>query len=342
MKTKILVTGGQGYIGSHTVVQLIDKGYEPIIIDNLSNSNLKVLDRIEKITGIRPSFKKVEMCNYDEMVAFFSEFNGISAAIHFAAFLQVNESVEKPLMYYNNNLNSTINLLKCMQQFDVQNVVFSSSCTVYGNPDKLPVDENAQLKPAASPYGNTKRICEEILHDASKATSIRTISLRYFNPIGAHDSALIGEVQHGVPHHLIPYVTETAFGKREVLNVFGGDYNTPDGTCIRDYIHVVDLANAHISAIERLIHMKSREKYEVFNIGTGVGYSVLDIIKAFEEANNIRINYRIAPRREGDVEAIYADTSIANKALGWKAERGLHDMMQSAWNWENSFNKNPL
>ncbi len=331
----ILVTGGIGYIGSHTVVELMNRGYTPIIIDNLVNSDIEVVDRIEKITGKRPVFEKIEMCNFDEIHSLFRKYPNIDAVIHFAALLSVNESVEKPLMYYHNNLMSTINLLQCMKEFNINNIVFSSSCTVYGEPDTLPVDEFAPIKPAMSPYGNTKKICEDVLTDTAKTSDICCILLRYFNPIGAHETALIGEFQDGTPHHLVPYITETAFGKREKLRVFGNDYNTPDGTCLRDYIHVVDVAIAHIAAIERM--MKNADKnIEVFNLGTGTGYSVLDMVKAFESATGITINYEIAPRRAGDVEAVYADTRLANKELNWKAERSLEEMMRSAWEWEKA------
>jgi UDP-glucose 4-epimerase len=332
---KILVTGGIGYIGSHTVVELMNLGHIPIIIDNLVNSDIEVLDRIEKITGKRPIFEKVEMCNFDEMHRLFEKYPDIDAVIHFAALLLVEESVEEPLIYYYNNLTSTINLLQCMAEFNINKIVFSSSCTVYGEPDNLPVDEFAPIKPAMSPYGNTKKICEDILTDTVKATDIRCIMLRYFNPIGAHETALIGEFQDGPPHHLIPYITETAFGKREKLRIFGNDYNTPDGTCLRDYIHVVDIAIAHIAAIERM--MKNTDKnIEVFNLGTGIGYSVLDMVNAFETATGIKINYEIVPRRAGDVEAVYADTHRANTELNWKAERTLEEMMRSAWKWEKA------
>jgi UDP-glucose 4-epimerase len=334
LKEKVLVTGGTGYIGSHTVVELQGLGYDVVIIDNLSNSKIDVLDSIEKITSIRPNFEKIEMCNADELRTFFSKHSNISAVIHFAAFLQVDESVREPLKYYKNNLESTINLIECMKEFQIKNLVFSSSCTVYGNPDSLPVNEFAPVKKAMSPYGNTKQMCEEIIENVSKTNAIQAITLRYFNPIGAHDSALIGEVQHGVPHHLIPYITETASGKRECLNVFGGDYNTHDGTCVRDYIHVVDIALAHISAIERLMADKNENSLEIYNIGTGIGYSVLDIIKAFENATSIKINYKIVDRRPGDVEAVYADTRLANEKLAWKASRDIENMMKTAWDWE--------
>jgi len=334
----ILVTGGIGYIGSHTVVELMNRGYNPIIIDNLVNSDIEVLDRIEKICGKRPIFEKVEMCNLDEMQQLFKKYPHIDAVIHFAALLSVNESVEEPLKYYHNNLISTINLLQCMKEFNVKHIVFSSSCTVYGEPDTLPVDEFAPIKPAMSPYGNTKKICEDILNDTTKVSDIRCILLRYFNPIGAHQTALIGEFQDGIPHHLIPYITETASGKREKLRIFGNDYNTPDGTCLRDYIHVVDIAIAHIAAIDRL--MKNKDKsIKVFNLGTGIGYSVIDIVKAFEKATGIKINYEIVPRRAGDVEAVYADTRLANKELMWKAERSLEEMMRSAWEWEKALER---
>lgn len=334
VKAKVLVTGGTGYIGSHTVVELQQLGYEVYIIDNLSNSKIDVLNQIEKITGVRPHFEKIEMCDEVQMKNYFERNAGIEAVIHFAAFLQVDESVKQPLKYYRNNLQSTVNLLECMNKYGVKNLVFSSSCTVYGNPDILPVDENAVVKKAMSPYGNTKQMCEEIIENVTKSTNINAVTLRYFNPIGAHDSSLIGEVQHGVPHHLIPYITETASGKREILNVFGGDYNTHDGTCVRDYIHVVDIAKAHISAIQRLMENKNNSALEVYNIGTGVGYSVLDIINAFEKATGIKIKYKIVDRRAGDVEAVYADTTLANKNLNWKAELGMEEMMKTAWDWE--------
>lgn len=334
MKTKILVTGGTGYIGSHTVVELQQLGYDVYIIDNLSNSKIEVLDNIEKITGIKPHFEKIEMCDEQAMIDYFNRNKNIEAVIHFAACLQVDESVRLPLKYYRNNLQSTINLLDCMKLHSISNLVFSSSCTVYGNPDNLPVNEKAPVKKAMSPYGNTKQMGEEIIENVCNTKLLNAITLRYFNPIGAHDSSLIGEVQHGVPHHLIPYITETASGKRAMLNVFGGDYNTTDGTCVRDYIHVVDIAKAHIVAIERLINKNNSENFEVYNIGTGLGYSVLDIINAFEKATGIKINYQIVDRRPGDVEAVFADTNLANNKLGWRAERDMENMMKTAWNWE--------
>jgi UDP-glucose 4-epimerase len=340
---KILVTGGTGYIGSHTVVELINAGYDVIIIDNLSNSSEDVVNRIATITGKRPAFFKIEMCNYAELEHFFAENTGIDAVIHFAAFLQVFESVKEPLKYFENNLYAQINLMQCLRKFGIKPMVFSSSCTVYGNPEKLPVTEETPIQKAASPYGNTKQIGEEILEFTAAAGHVNAISLRYFNPIGAHESALIGEVQRGIPHHLVPYITETAFGKREFLNIFGSDYNTHDGTCVRDYIHVSDVARAHIKAVEKLMAQNHADGvYQVYNIGTGEGYSVLDMVNAFMKATGITISYKLAPRRNGDVEAVYADTTKANKELNWKAGFSLQDMMRSAWEWENYNARNPL
>ena len=333
---KILVTGGTGYIGSHTVIELIKLGYEVLVIDNLSNSKAEVIDIIESITAVRPHFEKIEMCDKAALASYFSKHSDIAAVIHFAGMLQVAESVENPLKYYHNNMFSTINLLECMVAYKIKNIVFSSSCTVYGNPKQLPVTETAPVQKAMSPYGNTKQMGEEILENVAKANDLNVITLRYFNPIGAHESAKIGEIQHGVPHHLIPYITETAAGIRKQLNVFGGDYQTHDGTCVRDYIHVVDLAKAHIAAISRLLTEKNEAKLEVFNIGTGLGYSVLDIISAFEKATSIKINYQIVDRRPGDVEAVYADTTLAEQKLNWKTVLSIEDMMRSAWNWEQA------
>ena len=333
---KILVTGGTGYIGSHTVIELIKLGYEVLVIDNLSNSKAEVIDIIESITAVRPHFEKIEMCDKAALANYFSKHSDIAAVIHFAGMLQVAESVENPLKYYHNNMFSTINLLECMVAYKIKNIVFSSSCTVYGNPTQLPVTETAPVQKAMSPYGNTKQMGEEILENVAKANDINVITLRYFNPIGAHESAKIGEIQHGVPHHLIPYITETAAGIRKQLNVFGGDYQTHDGTCVRDYILVVDLAKAHIAAISRLLSQSNEAKLEVFNIGTGLGYSVLDIISAFEKATNIKINYQIVDRRPGDVEAVYADTTLAEQKLNWKTVLSIEDMMRSAWNWEQA------
>jgi UDP-glucose 4-epimerase len=334
VKQKILITGGTGYIGSHTVVELLQRDYDVYVIDNLSNSKLDVLDAIQSIAGKKPHFEKIEMCDPVAMKDYFQRHSDIKAVIHFAAVLQVAESVENPFKYYHNNLWSTTNLLDCMREFNIPALVFSSSCTVYGNPTSLPVDENAAVQKAMSPYGNTKQMGEEIIEACAKASNIRAITLRYFNPIGAHPSSLIGEVQHGVPHHLIPYITETAAGKRQQLQVFGGDYKTHDGTCVRDYIHVQDVATAHIAAIERLMSNANVPSFDVFNIGTGIGYSVLDIINAFEKAVGIKINYKIVDRRPGDVEAVFADTKKANGILQWQTKNSMEDMMRTAWDWE--------
>lgn len=336
MSKRILVTGGTGFIGSHTSIELMNQGFEPILIDNFHNSNPDVLDKIEKITGRKPIFEKVEMRNADEMENLFSKYPDIAAVIHFAAVLQVGESVENPLFYYSNNLYSTINLLNCMIKYKVDALVFSSSCTVYGNPDTLPVRENAPVKEAVSPYGNTKKICEDIIKDTARISNIKAINLRYFNPIGAHPSGLLGEVPHGVPTHLVPYLTQTAKGIRSHLNIFGSDYSTPDGTCVRDYLHVVDLAKAHIKAIERILNNKLEQSSEVYNIGTGTGFSVLQMVEAFEKATGIKINYQFAPRRDGDVEAVYADTQLAFEKLGFKTELSIEDMLRSAWEWEKT------
>lgn len=324
-----------GFIGSHTAVELINKGYQTIIADDLSNSQESVLDGIEKITGVRPAFERTDLKDKMAVREIFDKYE-IDAVIHFAASKAVGESVHKPLLYYRNNLVSLLNILDCLTENSRGgNLVFSSSCTVYGQPDRLPVTEDSPIKPAESPYGNTKQISEEIIRDAVNAHELlKAVSLRYFNPIGAHPSAEIGELPRGVPQNLIPYITQTAMGIRESLSVFGGDYDTPDGTCIRDYIHVVDLAKAHIKAIERMLGGKSAGRYEVFNIGTGAGYSVLDIIKSFERVSGVRLNYRITPRRAGDIEKIWADPSKANKALGWTAEENLDSMMSSAWAWQ--------
>ncbi|MBA3899085.1 MAG: UDP-glucose 4-epimerase GalE [Bacteroidetes bacterium] len=331
---KILVTGGTGYIGSHTVVELQQKGYQVVIIDNLSNSSVKVLSSIEEITGIKPEFEKFDLADRAKALDFFSRHKDIKAVIHFAAFKAVGESVENPLLYYRNNIFSLVNILEGMTEFEVQNLVFSSSCTVYGQPEKLPVKETTPLQPAASPYGETKQMSEKIITDTVKATNIHNISLRYFNPTGAHDSAKIGELPIGIPNNLVPFITQTGIGKRESLKVFGGDYNTPDGSCIRDYIHVVDLAKAHIISLERLLEGKSKSNNEVFNLGTGNGTSVLEAIKSFEKVSGKDLNYKIVDRRPGDIEQIYADTSFANDELGWKAERDIDNMMLTAWNWE--------
>jgi UDP-glucose 4-epimerase len=332
---KILVTGGVGYIGSHTVVELIQNGYEPVIVDNLSNSRIEVLDGIEKIAGVRPAFHKFDLRGLEELRNFFRDNTGIKAVVHFAALKAVGESVEKPLEYYSNNLISLINLLQVMREFDIANLVFSSSCTVYGQPDTLPVTEDSPVKPAVSPYGNTKQISEEIIRDTvASSSSIKAISLRYFNPIGAHPSALIGELPSGTPLNLVPFLTQTVIGIRDHLRVWGDDYDTPDGSGIRDYINVVDLAKAHVKAIERLAESKNKKPYEVFNLGTGRGLSVFEIIRGFEKATEQKVNYKVYPRRPGDIACVYADTTLANRKLGWKADTPLEDTLRSAWNWE--------
>jgi len=332
---KILVTGGTGYIGSHTAVELQNAGFEVIIVDDLSNSNIDVLDNIAKITGTRPSFEQFDLADPAKTDDFFSRNKNIDAIIHFAASKAVGESVEKPLHYYRNNLVSLINLLECQIKYGVSNIVFSSSCTVYGQPDTLPVTEQTPRKDAESPYGNTKRVNEDILNDTIHANpQLKAIALRYFNPVGAHPSALIGELPLGVPANLVPFITQTAAGLRGELKVFGDNYNTPDGSAIRDYIHVVDLAKAHVVAINRLLNNKNKSNYEVFNLGTGNGYSVLEIVKGFEKVTGIKLNYKIVARRPGDIEKIWADTSYANNELGWKAEKGLEETLSSAWEWE--------
>lgn len=335
MKEKILVTGGTGYIGSHTVVELQHSGYEVIIIDNLSNSSVEVVDSIEKVSGIRPTFEKLDCLDYEGLDALFTKHKGIKAIIHFAASKAVGESVQKPLLYYRNNLLSLINILDLMPQHHVGGIVFSSSCTVYGQPDVLPVTEQAPTKKAESPYGNTKQINEEIVCDTiASGAPITAILLRYFNPIGAHPSTLLGELPNGVPQNLIPYLTQTAMGIREKLSVFGDDYNTRDGSCIRDYINVVDLAKAHVIAIDRLLNGKQKEKVEVFNIGTGLGLSVLELIHAFERATGVKLNYQIVARRAGDIEQVWANPDFANTELGWRAKESIEDTLRSAWNWQ--------
>ena len=334
---RILVTGGTGYIGSHTVVELMQKGYDVVIVDNLSNSNEHVLDGITAIVGRRPDFEEVDCNDKAAMDAVFAKYNDIVATIHFAASKAVGESVEKPLMYYRNNIGSLITLLELMKAHGVQNIVFSSSCTVYGQPsaEHLPVDETAPIQPALSPYGNTKQINEEIIRDEAHAdNNLHAILLRYFNPIGAHPSALIGELPNGVPNNLLPFVTQTAAGLRKELKVFGNDYNTPDGSCIRDYIYVVDLAKAHVKAVERMLEKKANENVEVFNLGTGRGLSVLEIVNTFMQVTGVKIPYQIVGRREGDIEQVWANPEKANKVLGWKAETPVGDVLLSAWNWE--------
>jgi len=343
MKHQVLVTGGTGYIGSHTVVELQMEGYDVVIVDNLSNSRSEVLDGINKITGIRPAFEQFDLTDRPKTMQFFSDHPTLKAIIHFAAFKAVGESVQQPLKYYHNNLASLINLLEGMNSHGVSNFVFSSSCTVYGQPSKLPVTEDAPIQEANCPYGNTKQISEEIIRDTLTAHPlIRAISLRYFNPIGAHRSAFIGELPIGVPNNLVPFITQTAIGIRPHLRVFGADYNTPDGSCIRDYINVTDLAKAHVVAIKRLLGNRNTKSMEIFNLGTGKGSSVFEIIKTFEQTTGLKLNYQVTGRREGDVEQVWADTSLANNVLGWKAEVPLADTLLSAWEWEKYFRSNFL
>ena len=335
MKERILVTGGTGFIGSHTVVELQNSGYDVVIIDNLSNSSADVVDGIEKITGIRPDFEQLDCLDYEGLDKVFAKYGNIKSIIHFAASKAVGESVQKPLLYYRNNLVSLINLLELKPKYGVKGIVFSSSCTVYGQPDVLPVTEDAPIKVAESPYGNTKQINEEIIRDTIKSGSpIQAILLRYFNPIGAHPTAIIGEMPNGVPQNLIPFLTQTAIGIREKLSVFGDDYNTPDGSCIRDYINVVDLAKAHVVAIDRILQDKQDEQVEVFNIGTGRGLSVLELIHVFEESTGVKLNYQIVGRRAGDIEQVWANPDKANNVLGWKAESTIEDTLRSAWKWQ--------
>ena len=339
---KILVTGGTGYIGSHTVVELQKKGFDVIIVDALFNSRIEVIDAIEKITGIRPEFESFDLANQTLTDDFFARHTDIKGIIHFAAHKAVGESVEQPIKYYRNNLDSLMNILEAMNKYHVPNLVFSSSCTVYGQPDAehLPVSEKAPIKKAESPYGNTKQIAEEIILESINAyKNLNAIALRYFNPVGAHDSALIGELPLGVPNNLMPYITQTAYGIRECLKVFGNDYQTHDGTPIRDYIHIMDLAKAHVVAVERMIDEKMKKSFEVFNLGTGTGYSVLDVIGSFEKVSGVKLNYEIVGRRAGDIEKVWADPSFSNEELGWKAERQLDEMTLSAWEWEKAYRK---
>ena len=332
---KVLVTGGLGFIGSHTAVELQQRGFEVVVIDDLSNSSVDVLEGIKAITGKAPIFEKIDLKEKASVESFFEKHKDIVGVIHFAASKAVGESVEKPLLYYENNLNTLIYMLKSVLNLETSNFIFSSSCTVYGQADVMPITENAPTKPAESPYGNTKQIGEEIIKDTCKAyPKLKTISLRYFNPIGAHASAKIGELPLGVPQNLVPFITQTAAGLRKELSVFGNDYPTPDGTCIRDYIHVVDLAKAHVVALERLLDGKNASNYEIFNLGTGKGSSVLEVIQSFEKVSGKSLPYKFAPRREGDVIQAYADTTKANDVLGWKAKSTLDDAMDSAWKWE--------
>jgi UDP-glucose 4-epimerase len=336
---KVLVTGGTGYIGSHAVVELQQQGYEVVIIDNLSNSKIEVIHGIEKITGILPELEIFDLCDEGKTSDFFRNNADIDAIIHFAAFKSVGESVKEPLKYYHNNLLSSINLLNSMRDYGITNLVFSSSCTVYGQPDKLPVTEDSPLKQAESPYGNTKKMMEDIIRDATKSSNMKAILLRYFNPIGAHETAHIGELPQGIPDNLLPYITQTAVGQRDYLRVFGDDYDTPDGTPIRDYIHVVDLAKAHVVALERLINNKGKSNCEVFNLGTGNGFSVLEVIKSFERVSGLKLNYKIVDRRPGDIVKVWADTTYANVELGWKADKGIDEMTGSAWRWQQKLEK---
>lgn len=337
MKKKILVAGGTGYIGSHTTVELQNAGYEVVIIDDLSNSNMEVLDGIERITGVRPAFVKLDLKDKEGTRKALEAHPGIDGVILFAASKAVGESVQQPLKYYRNNITTLINILELMSEFGMKGIVFSSSCTVYGQPDLefLPVTENAPIKPALSPYGNTKQINEEIIQDTIHAGApFKSIILRYFNPIGAHPTAEIGELPNGVPQNLIPYLTQTAMGIRKELSVFGDDYNTPDGSCIRDYINVVDLAKAHVIAMDRMLENKSDEKVEIFNLGTGNGVSVLELINTFEKATGVKVPHKIVGRREGDIEKVWANPEKANTVLGWKAVETLEDTLKSAWNWQ--------
>lgn len=330
----VLVTGGTGYIGSHTVVELINSGFSVVVVDNLSNSSAESIDGIERITGVRPAFVEADCADYNQMATVFATYPNIDSAIHFAALKAVGESVSKPLEYYQNNIVSLINLLALMGN-QGGNIVFSSSCTVYGQPDVLPVTEQAPYKPALSPYGNTKKIAEDILCDTVYANSkLKVIALRYFNPIGAHPSAEIGELPLGKPDNLVPFITQTAAGVREKLQVFGNDYNTPDGTALRDYFHVTDLAKAHVAALKRMLEGRSQKGFETFNVGAGNPVSVLDIIKSFEKVSGVKLNYELVGRREGDIEKVWADTTVAQRELGWKVESSLDEALLSAWKWE--------
>lgn len=336
MKQTILVTGGTGFIGSHTTVELQQAGYDVVIVDNLSNSNAEVVNGIEQITGIRPAFEQVDCCDKQALETVFAKYKDIKGIIHFAASKAVGESVEKPLLYYRNNTVSLINLLELMPVYGVKGFIFSSSCTVYGQPtkDHLPVTEDAPIQEAVSPYGNTKQINEEIIRDdIHSGAPIKSVILRYFNPIGAHPSALIGELPNGAPNNLIPFVTQTAMGIRKELKIFGNDYDTPDGTCIRDYIYVVDLAKAHVKAMQRVLDMDT-DPIEYFNVGTGRGVSTYEVVDKFEKATGVKVNWSYAPRREGDIEKVWANPDKANNVLGWKAEANLEDTLRSAWNWQ--------
>ena len=334
--SKILVTGGLGFIGSHTVVELQNEGFEVVIIDDLSNTAIEVLDKITSITGKKPMFEELDLKDKLSIHEFFKKHQDINGVIHFAASKAVGESVEKPLLYYHNNISTLIYLLEELRDCKVNNFIFSSSCTVYGQADTMPITEKAPFKTAESPYGNTKQIGEEIISDTAKVSNLKAIALRYFNPIGAHETAKIGELPIGVPQNLIPYVTQTAAGIREELSVFGGDYPTPDGTAVRDYIHVVDLAKAHTVAMKRLLNEDNKSNFEVFNIGTGKGSTVLEVIQAFEKASNQKLKYKIVDRREGDITEAYADTTLAQNKLKWKAKLSLEDALASAWKWQKT------
>ncbi|MGG7033782.1 MAG: UDP-glucose 4-epimerase GalE [Flavobacterium sp.] len=336
---KVVVTGGLGFIGSHTVVELQNEGFEVVAIDNLSNSSEDVLDGIEKITGKKPIFEKIDLRDKTAVQNFFKRHNDVSGVIHFAASKAVGESVENPLLYYENNISSLVYLLQELTKLPEANFIFSSSCTVYGQAEKMPITEDATVQPAMSPYGNTKRVGEEIITDTAKVTNVNSILLRYFNPIGAHPTANIGELPLGVPQNLVPFITQTAIGLREKLSVYGNDYPTPDGTAIRDYIHVVDLAKAHVVALQRLLNKKNLAKVETFNLGTGTGSSVLEVIQAFEKVSGQKLNYQIVGRREGDITEAYANTDKANDVLGWKAQSSLEDSLASAWKWEQKIRK---
>ncbi|MCF6140208.1 UDP-glucose 4-epimerase GalE [Flavobacterium sp. K77] len=331
---KILVTGGLGFIGSHTVVELQNEGFEVVVVDNLSNTSLDVLDGIQNITGVKPAFEKIDLREKDKVQDFFKRHDDIAGVIHFAASKAVGESVENPLLYYENNISALIYLLQELQQKPEANFIFSSSCTVYGQAETMPITENASIQTAMSPYGNTKQIGEEIITDTAKVTNINAILLRYFNPIGSHPSAEIGELPLGVPQNLVPFITQTGMGLRAELSVYGNDYPTPDGTAIRDYIHVVDLAKAHVIALQRLLNKKNQTKVETFNLGTGTGSSVLEVIETFEKVSGKQLPYKIVGRREGDITSAYASTERANEVLGWKAQSTLEEAMASAWKWE--------
>ncbi len=339
-KRCVLVTGGAGYIGSHTAVELVEAGYDVVIVDNLSNSDEQAVEGVRRITGAEIPFEKVDCCDREAFEQVFRKYR-FDAVIHFAASKAVYESIEKPLMYYQNNLGSLMNVLDLMQKYGCQNIVFSSSAVVYGNAEVLPVTEQSPRQPATSPYGNTKKMCEDILQDTVIAANgkVRGIALRYFNPFGSHPSAIIGELPRGIPSNLVPYITQTAAGIRECLSVFGDDYDTPDGSCIRDYIDVVDLARAHVVAIGRMIEGRNKSDFEIFNVGTGRGVSVLELVRAFERVNGLKLNYRIAPRRAGDVVVSWADTTLANNELGWRAERSLDETLASAWRWQQEVMK---